>query len=164
MRGQQLLGRRLRGNRRCDRGFFQRWYSIHIDPISAATKPYVPRTRTNGRLPDTATHGDPKTKTINGVLGGVITAAPGCFEIWEIGNLGSDAYFDLALDGHTFWLIESTVTCSSMRTGHDGQRARPRPLGHSSARPVQNSFREYNRVVDHRGRRLARIREMRVKW
>ncbi len=49
---------------------------------------------------------DPKTKTINGVLGGVITAAPGAFEIWEIGNLGADAYFDLAIDGHTFWLLE----------------------------------------------------------
>jgi len=49
---------------------------------------------------------DPKTKTINGVLGGVITAAHGAFEIWEIGNLGADAYFDLALDGHSFWLLE----------------------------------------------------------
>ncbi|MDH4983958.1 multicopper oxidase family protein [Hyphomicrobium sp. D-2] len=49
---------------------------------------------------------DPKTKTINGVLGGVIHIAPGAFEIWEIGNLGADAYFDLAIDGHRFWLLE----------------------------------------------------------
>lgn len=49
---------------------------------------------------------DPKTKTINGVLGGVIKVAPGAAEIWEIGNLGADAYFDLAIDGHKFWLLE----------------------------------------------------------
>jgi suppressor of ftsI len=53
-----------------------------------------------------ADENDPKTKTINGVLGGVMAATPGSFEIWEIGNLGADAYFDLALDGHRFWLIE----------------------------------------------------------
>jgi suppressor of ftsI len=53
-----------------------------------------------------ADENDPKTKTINGVLGGVIAATPGSFEIWEIGNLGADAYFDLALDGHKFWLLE----------------------------------------------------------
>ena len=66
---------------------------------------------------------DPKTKTINGVLGGV-TAAPGSFEIWEIGNLGADAYFDLALDGHTFWLLEQ-----------DGN-ALPRPVGDRSCVPA----------------------------
>lgn len=49
---------------------------------------------------------DPKTKTINGVLGGAITVAPGSAEVWEIGNLGADAYFDLAIDGHKFWLLE----------------------------------------------------------
>lgn len=49
---------------------------------------------------------DPKTKTINGLLGGVVTIAPGAAEIWEIGNLGADAYFDLAIDGHKFWLLE----------------------------------------------------------
>jgi suppressor of ftsI len=53
-----------------------------------------------------ADENDPKTKTINGVLGGVMAATPSSFEIWEIGNLGADAYFDLALDGHRFWLIE----------------------------------------------------------
>jgi FtsP/CotA-like multicopper oxidase with cupredoxin domain len=56
-------------------------------------------------LPDAEDDG-PKTKTINGVLGGVIEAVPGSFEIWEIGNLGADSYFDLALDGHKVWVIE----------------------------------------------------------
>jgi FtsP/CotA-like multicopper oxidase with cupredoxin domain len=52
--------------------------------------------------PDSA----PKTKTINGVLGGVMQSGPGRFEIWEIGNIGADSYFNIALDGHRFWVIE----------------------------------------------------------
>jgi FtsP/CotA-like multicopper oxidase with cupredoxin domain len=30
---------------------------------------------------------------------------PGEFQIWEIGNLGADSYFDLELDGHSFWVL-----------------------------------------------------------
>jgi FtsP/CotA-like multicopper oxidase with cupredoxin domain len=48
----------------------------------------------------------PKTKTINGVLGGTFTAVPGSVEVWEIGNVGADSYFDLALDGHKLWVLE----------------------------------------------------------
>jgi FtsP/CotA-like multicopper oxidase with cupredoxin domain len=53
-----------------------------------------------------ASDGDPKTKTINGVLGGAFVGAPGAFEVWELGNLGADSYIDLALDSHRFWVIE----------------------------------------------------------
>ena len=42
---------------------------------------------------------------MNGVLGGVIRAVPGSFEIWELGNIGADSYFDLALDGHKVWVL-----------------------------------------------------------
>ncbi|TLU87446.1 MAG: multicopper oxidase family protein [Chlorobium sp.] len=56
-----------------------------------------------------AKDGDPKTKTINGVSGGIMHMQPGEHQIWEIGNVGSDAFFDLALDGHQFWIL-----------GHDG--------------------------------------------
>jgi FtsP/CotA-like multicopper oxidase with cupredoxin domain len=48
----------------------------------------------------------PKTKTINGFLGGTISTAPGSVELWELGNVGADAYIDFALDGHKFWVIE----------------------------------------------------------
>ena len=47
----------------------------------------------------------PKTKTVNGVLGGTLTAVPGSFEVWEIGNIGANSYFDLALDGHKLWVL-----------------------------------------------------------
>jgi FtsP/CotA-like multicopper oxidase with cupredoxin domain len=47
----------------------------------------------------------PKTKTVNGVLGGTFSAVPGSLEIWEIGNIGADSYFDLALDGHKLFVL-----------------------------------------------------------
>jgi len=47
----------------------------------------------------------PHTKTINGILGGTIRMAPGAVEIWEIGNVGADAYFDLTVDGHRVWVL-----------------------------------------------------------
>ena len=34
-----------------------------------------------------------------------LTAVPGSFEVWEIGNIGADSYFDLALDGHKLWVL-----------------------------------------------------------
>jgi FtsP/CotA-like multicopper oxidase with cupredoxin domain len=49
---------------------------------------------------------DPKTKTINGVLGGGIQSRPGKYEIWELGNIGADSYFDIAIDDHRFWVID----------------------------------------------------------
>jgi FtsP/CotA-like multicopper oxidase with cupredoxin domain len=56
--------------------------------------------------PDSA----PKTKTINGALGGTISSRPGQFEIWELGNIGADSYFDIAIDGHEFWVLERDGT------------------------------------------------------
>lgn len=52
-----------------------------------------------------AKDGDPKTKTINGMIGGVVRAAPGEMQIWELGNLGADSFFDLAIDGHKLWVL-----------------------------------------------------------
>ncbi len=45
----------------------------------------------------------PKTKTINGRLNGTIRLRPGEMQVWNLGNLGADAYFDLAIDGLQFW-------------------------------------------------------------
>ena len=52
-----------------------------------------------------AADGSPKTKTINGVLGGNLRLAPGEMQVWNIGNVGADAYFDLAIDGLRMWEI-----------------------------------------------------------
>ena len=45
------------------------------------------------------------TKTINGLLGGTLRLQPGEMQVWNLGNLGADAYFDLAIDGVQMWEI-----------------------------------------------------------
>jgi FtsP/CotA-like multicopper oxidase with cupredoxin domain len=36
----------------------------------------------------------------------VVRTTPGRVEVWELGNVGADSYLDIALDGHTFTVIE----------------------------------------------------------
>jgi FtsP/CotA-like multicopper oxidase with cupredoxin domain len=50
--------------------------------------------------------GEARAKSLNGYADPPIRARPGEFQVWEIGNLGADAFFDLQLDGHRFWVIE----------------------------------------------------------
>ena len=50
--------------------------------------------------------GDARAKSLNGYANPPIRARPGEFQIWELGNLGADAFFDLKLEGHRVWVIE----------------------------------------------------------
>lgn len=50
-----------------------------------------------------AADGDPATKTINGVLGGVLLIRPGELQVWNLGNLGANAYFDFVVEGAQLW-------------------------------------------------------------
>lgn len=52
-----------------------------------------------------AADGAPNTKTINGVLGGTLKMRPGEMQIWNLGNLGADAYFEFAVDSAQLWQI-----------------------------------------------------------
>ena len=61
----------------------------------------------------------PKTKTVNGVLGGTLTAVPGSFEVWEIGNIGADSYFDLASTVTSLGCLRSTAMRSPSRAKTD---------------------------------------------
>jgi FtsP/CotA-like multicopper oxidase with cupredoxin domain len=48
---------------------------------------------------------DPKTKTINGQTDPAVRMQPGEWQVWELGNVGADAFFDLTADGFTFWVL-----------------------------------------------------------
>ncbi|HKE87254.1 MAG TPA: multicopper oxidase family protein [Vicinamibacterales bacterium] len=52
-----------------------------------------------------AVDGAPLTKTINGQANPTIRFSRAQSQIWEIGNVGADAFFDLELEGHTFWIL-----------------------------------------------------------
>ena len=47
----------------------------------------------------------PNTKTINGILGGTLRMQPNELQVWNLANLGADAYFDIAVDGAQLWEI-----------------------------------------------------------
>lgn len=49
--------------------------------------------------------GDARAKSLNGFADPPIRARPGEYQIWQMGNLGADAFFDMKLDGHKAWLI-----------------------------------------------------------
>ncbi|MFO1072734.1 MAG: multicopper oxidase domain-containing protein [Geminicoccaceae bacterium] len=46
------------------------------------------------------------SRFVNGLANPPIRSRPGELQIWEIGNLGADGFFDLALEGHEFWVLE----------------------------------------------------------
>ena len=50
--------------------------------------------------------GDARAKSLNGFADPPIRARPGEYQIWQLGNLGADAFFDMRLEGHKVWLIE----------------------------------------------------------
>jgi FtsP/CotA-like multicopper oxidase with cupredoxin domain len=45
------------------------------------------------------------TRTINGVVNPEIVLRPGETELWRIGNIGADVYYELTLDGHRFQVV-----------------------------------------------------------
>jgi FtsP/CotA-like multicopper oxidase with cupredoxin domain len=46
------------------------------------------------------------TRTVNGLFNPPIRSRPGELQVWSIGNLGADAFFNLKLEGHRFWVLE----------------------------------------------------------
>jgi FtsP/CotA-like multicopper oxidase with cupredoxin domain len=52
-----------------------------------------------------APDGAPLTKTVNGQLNPVIRLQPGEWQVWHLGNLGANAFFDLTVTGQQMWLL-----------------------------------------------------------
>jgi FtsP/CotA-like multicopper oxidase with cupredoxin domain len=52
-----------------------------------------------------AQDGDPKSKTINGQTNPTISLTRGQPQIWQVGNVGADAFFDLEVEGLEFWIL-----------------------------------------------------------
>ena len=52
-----------------------------------------------------AADGDPKSKTINGQKNPTISMTRGQPQIWQVGNVGADAFFDLEVEGLEFWIL-----------------------------------------------------------
>ena len=76
----------------------------------------------------------PLTKTINGVLGGVLRMRPGEMQVWHLGNVGADAYFDVAIDGVPLWELSRD---GNLRAGPERNASLFLPPGARSTAVVQ---------------------------
>jgi FtsP/CotA-like multicopper oxidase with cupredoxin domain len=52
-----------------------------------------------------APDGAPLTKTVNGQLNPVIRLRPGEWQVWHVGNLGANAFFDVSVSGQKVWVL-----------------------------------------------------------
>jgi FtsP/CotA-like multicopper oxidase with cupredoxin domain len=45
------------------------------------------------------------TRTVNGLVNPLITAAPGQIELWRLANIGADIFYDVQLENTPFWVL-----------------------------------------------------------
>ena len=59
----------------------------------------------NGAVPNPPVSANPTMRTLNGQVNPPITIQPGEVQLWRVGNIGADIYYDLELEGHTLYEI-----------------------------------------------------------
>ena len=47
----------------------------------------------------------PTTRTVNGVVNPSLSIAPGETQLWRLANIGADIWYQVALEGHAFYVI-----------------------------------------------------------
>ncbi|MEM7170046.1 MAG: multicopper oxidase family protein [Pseudomonadota bacterium] len=58
-----------------------------------------------GKVPDPPDSGNPTMRTLNGQINPSIAIRPGEIQLWRIGNIGADIYYDLEVEGHKIYEI-----------------------------------------------------------
>ncbi len=71
-------------------------------------------------LPGQSPQTSPPIMVVNGYQGAPIHARPGEYQVWMVGALDADAFFDLSLEGHEFYVIEQdgNVMVKPSRVSH----------------------------------------------
>jgi FtsP/CotA-like multicopper oxidase with cupredoxin domain len=59
----------------------------------------------NGEVPDPPDSSQPTQRTLNGLINPRVGIQPGELQLWRVGNIGADIYYDLQLEGHTLYEI-----------------------------------------------------------
>ncbi len=62
----------------------------------------------------------PQVRLVNGQLKPTMTMRPGEVQLWRIGNIGADQFYDLRLDGHRFHVVgeDGNPVARVWETGH----------------------------------------------
>jgi FtsP/CotA-like multicopper oxidase with cupredoxin domain len=69
--------------------------------------------------------GKNETRTVNGIVNPEIVLRPGETELWRIGNIGADLYYELTLDGHRFQVVARDGHRRAYLTPMDSLRLSP---------------------------------------
>ena len=59
----------------------------------------------DGMVPDPPDSSMPTLRSLNGLVNPTIPIQPGEVQLWRVGNIGADIYYDLELEGHIFFEI-----------------------------------------------------------
>ncbi len=59
----------------------------------------------HGRVPNPPDPGDPTMRLVNGLRNPTIPIKPGEVQLWRVGNIGADIYYDLEIEGHKIYEI-----------------------------------------------------------
>ncbi|MEM1007032.1 MAG: multicopper oxidase family protein, partial [Pseudomonadota bacterium] len=73
----------------------------------------------NGTVPNPPDPGNPTMRLINGLLEPTIPIRPGEIQLWRVGNIGADIFYDLEIDGHKIYQIARDGVNSTQPTAVD---------------------------------------------
>jgi suppressor of ftsI len=59
----------------------------------------------HGKVPNPPDPGDPTNRLVNGLRNPTIPIHPGEVQLWRVGNIGADIYYDLEIEGHKIYEI-----------------------------------------------------------
>lgn len=59
----------------------------------------------HGRVPNPPDPGDPTNRLVNGLRNPTIHIRPGEVQLWRVGNIGADIYYDLEIEGHKMYEV-----------------------------------------------------------
>ncbi|MEM8843915.1 MAG: multicopper oxidase family protein [Pseudomonadota bacterium] len=57
----------------------------------------------DGNVPNPPDPGNPTMRLVNGLLNPIIPILPGEVQLWRVGNIGADIFYDLEIDGHKIY-------------------------------------------------------------
>lgn len=59
----------------------------------------------HGKVPNPPDPGDPTMRLVNGLRNPTIPIRPGEVQLWSVGNIGADVFYDLEIEGHKIYEI-----------------------------------------------------------
>lgn len=73
----------------------------------------------HGRVPNPPDPGDKTNRLVNGLRNPTIPIKPGEIQLWRVGNIGADIYYDLEIEGHKIYEVARDGVRNTVPLIHD---------------------------------------------